>query len=246
MTLALIVLTARQLAERRRALFLILLALIPIAVALLYRFGSDHTDPAPVEFAPDMLDALVLAVVLPLIALVFGTAALGAEIEDGTAVYLLTKPITRWRILIIKIGVSTGMTLALILPSTVIAALITMGGDDPYGITAGFVVAVAVGATAYSALFVALSVRTSRALLIGLVYVFIWEAIVTNILDGTRWISVREYMLGLADLVSGAPPSTLAAELDGASAAVAAVVLITLAVLLGTLLIRNFEIGERL
>ena len=32
-----------------------------------------------------MLDALVIATVLPLTALVFGTSALGAEIEDGTA-----------------------------------------------------------------------------------------------------------------------------------------------------------------
>ena len=246
MTRALIVLTARQLAGRRRALFLVVLAFIPIAVALLYRFGSDHADPPPVEFAPDMLDALVLAVVLPLTALVFGTAALGAEIEDGTAVHLLTKPIERWRILIVKIGVAAGATLALTLPSTLIAALITLGGDDPYGLTAGFVLAVAVGATAYAALFVALSVRTSRALLIGLVYVFVWEAIVTSIFDGTRWISIREYMLGLADLVSSAPPSALEAQLGGASAAVAAVVLITVSGLLGTRLLNRFEVGERL
>ena len=246
MTRALIVLTARQLAGRRRALFLVVLACIPIAVALLYRFGSDHADPAPVEFAPDMLDALVLAVVLPLTALVFGTAALGAEIEDGTAIYLLTKPIERRRILIVKIGVATAVTLALTLPSTLIAALIILGGDDPYAISAGFVLAVAVGATAYTALFVALSVRTSRALLIGLVYVFVWEAIVPSIFDGTRWISIRQYMFGLADLVSSAPARALEAELGGASAAVAAVVLVTVAVLLGTRLIRRFEVGERL
>lgn len=246
MTRALIVLTARQLAGRRRALFLVVLAFIPIAVALFYRFGSDHIDPPPLEFAPDMLDALVLAVVLPLTALVFGTAALGAEIEDGTAIYLLTKPIERWRILIVKIGVAAGATLALTLPATLIAALITLGAADPHGITAGFVLAVAVGATAYTALFVALSVRTSRALLIGLVYVFVWEAIVTSIFDGTRWISIRQYMLGLADLVSSAPPSALEAPLGGASAAVAAVALITVAVLLGTRLLRRFEIGERL
>ena len=246
MTRTLIVLTARQLAGRRRAFFLVLLAFIPIAVALLYRLGSDHAEPSPVEFAPDMLDALVLAVVLPLIALVFGTAALGAEIEDGTAIYLLTKPIERWRILIVKIGVAAIATLALVLPSTLIAALITLGGDDPYGLTAGFVLAVAVGTIAYAALFVALSVRTSRALLIGLVYVFIWEAIVPSIFDGTRWISIRQYMLGLADLVSSAPRSALEAELGGASAALAAVALITISVLLGTRLIRRFEVGERL
>ena len=29
---------------------------------------------------------------MPLLALVFGTAALGSELEDGTAVYLMIKP----------------------------------------------------------------------------------------------------------------------------------------------------------
>ena len=246
MTRALIVLTARQLFGRRRALLLAVLAFIPVAVALLYRFGSDHVDPPPVIFAPDMLDGLILAVVLPLIALVFGTAALGAEIEDGTAVHLLTKPIARSRILLVKIGVAAGATMALTLPPTLIAALITLGGDDPYGLTAGFVLAVAVGAIAYAALFVALSVFTSRALLIGLVYVFVWEAIVPSIFDGTRWISVRQYMLGLADFVSSAPRSALDAELGGASAALAVLALVTISVLLGTYLIRRFEIGERL
>ncbi len=246
MTRALIVLTARQLVGRRRALFLAVLALNPIAGALFYRFGSDHVDPPPVVFAPDMLDALILAVVLPLIALVFGTAALGAEIEDGTAVYLLTKPIARSRILAVKIGVAAGATLVLVLPSTLITALITLGGDDPYGLTAGFALAVVVGAVAYAALFVALSVRTSRALLVGLVYVFVWEAIVPSIFDGTRWVSIRQYMLGLADFVSDAPRTALDADLGGGSAAVAVLLLITVSVVLGTRFIRRFEIGERL
>ena len=35
---------------------------------------------------------------MPLVALIFGTAAIGSEIEDGTAVYLIVKPIPRWRI----------------------------------------------------------------------------------------------------------------------------------------------------
>ena len=40
-----------------------------------------------------LLDGLVVTTLLPLAALVYGTAALGAEIEDGTAVYLLSKPV---------------------------------------------------------------------------------------------------------------------------------------------------------
>ena len=49
---------------------------------------------------------------MPLVALIFGTAALGSEIEDGTAVYLLIKPIPRWQIALAKILVAAGLTAA--------------------------------------------------------------------------------------------------------------------------------------
>jgi len=245
MTRTLALLTARQLLGRRRGLLLVLLALIPLLVALIYRLGSDHVDPTPLEFAPDLLSALVLAAVLPLTALIFGTGALGAEIEDGTAVYLLTKPISRRRILLVKIAVASLATIAVVLPATVLTSVTILAGDS-HAITAAFALAVVVGAVVYCSVFVTLSVRTSRALLIGLAYVFVWEATVTSFFEGTRWVSVREYMLGLADLVSTAPRFALDAELGGVAALVAAIVLTTLAVLTGIRLLERFEIGQRL
>ena len=214
-------------------------------VALIYRFGSDHADPPPLEFAPDLLDALVIAAVLPLVALIFGTGALGAEIEDGTAVYLLTKPITRRRILLVKVAVASLATIALVLPATVLTSITILAGDQ-HALTAAFALAVTVGAVVYCSVFVALSVRTSRALLIGLAYVFIWEATVTSFFDGTRWVSVRQYVLGLADLVSSAPRFALEAELGGVAALIAAIVLTALALLAGVRLLERFEIGQRL
>ena len=41
---------------------------------------------------------------MPLVALILGTAAIGSEIDDGTAVYLMIKPIPRWRIALAKIA----------------------------------------------------------------------------------------------------------------------------------------------
>ena len=41
--------------------------------------------------------------------------------------------------------------------------------------------------------------RLFTPILVGLIYVFVWEAIVPTFFDGTRWVSIRQYMLGLAD-----------------------------------------------
>ena len=68
---------------------------------------------------------------MPLLALVFGTAALGSELEDGTAVYLMVKPMPRWRILLAKMVVGAGLTVALVFPATVATSLITDGPERP-------------------------------------------------------------------------------------------------------------------
>ena len=247
MTRTLITITARQLFNRRRVILIGLLALVPLGVAVLYRLANEtHADPPPIEFAPGIIDGLVVTALLPLGALVFGTGALGAEIEDGTAVYLLAQPIARWRILAAKVLVASLATLLLTVPTTLVTALVILGGDDPDAISAGFVVGVGAGAIAYCCVFVALSTVTSRALLIGLGYVFVWEAFVTSIFSGTRWVSVRQYVLGLADGISSAPASAFEAELDGRSAAVACAVLIAVSLALGVYFLERFEIGERL
>ena len=46
-----------------------------------------------------------------------------------------------------------------------------------------------------------LSVVTSRALIAGLIYVFIWEGLVNGLFAGTRLLSVRHYTLGVADSI---------------------------------------------
>jgi ABC-2 type transport system permease protein len=246
MTWTLASITARQLLGRRRGLLLVLLALVPVAIALLYRFAGDAADDVPpVEFASGLIEGVVVALVLPLTALVFGTAALGAEIEDGTAVYLLATPVQRWRIVLVKVAMAAAATIALVTPATLLTALIVLGTEDTHALAVGFALAVTVGAVAYCAVFVALSAFTGRALIVGLGYVFVWETFATNIFSGTRWASIREYTLGVADFISSAPSSAFAADLDGGSALVAATVVIVVAYALGVRFLSRFEIGER-
>ena len=57
---------------------------------------------------------------MPLVALVFGTAALGSELDDGTAVHILTKPIPRWVIIIPKLIVAGALSAAILFASTII------------------------------------------------------------------------------------------------------------------------------
>ena len=66
----------------------------------------------------------------------------------------------------------------------------------------GLVVGALVGSIAYSALFVALSLLTRRPVLLGLIYVLIWEGLLGNFLTGTRVLSIQQYVIAVADRVS--------------------------------------------
>ena len=93
MNLTVFMLTLRQFAGRRRSLLMFGLALIPVIVALVYRLG-EHLDQQDWT-ANVLLDGIVVTSILPLACLILGTSALGSEVEDGTAVYILVKPVRR-------------------------------------------------------------------------------------------------------------------------------------------------------
>jgi ABC-2 type transport system permease protein len=195
---ALAELTLRALAGRRRLLLMILLAALPAIVAIVLRLAGGRGDAA------EVIDALVIRTVLPLVALVIGTAAIGSEIEDGTAVFLLIKPIPRWLTAMVKIVVASILTILLVVPPVLLTGVL-MSGSDPDGLSTTFAYALATmaGAIAYVAGFAALGAITSRALLVGLGYVLLWEGALAGILEGTRYFSVRQATLGLADGLSG-------------------------------------------
>jgi ABC-2 type transport system permease protein len=188
--------TLRALIARRRALLMLLLVAIPVGVGLLARFRGLPSDP--VERTAEVLELLVVRTVLPLVALVFGTSAIGAELEDGTAIHLLTKPVARWQIVAGKLLAAFPVT-ALLVAASVLATGLLIGGERGTApITLAFAMAATIGSLLYVSVFIALSILTSRALIIGLVYMVLWEGLLAGLFEGTRVFSIREYTMSFA------------------------------------------------
>jgi ABC-2 type transport system permease protein len=236
-------LTLRQLVGRGRTLLMGLLAVLPILLAVVFRFGSSDTDPQD-WVARVLLQGLIVTTLLPLASLVYGTAALGAEIEDGTAIYLLAKPIARSRIIIGKLLASWVLTACTVLVSALVAGAIGLGGLSGGGILLGFGVGIVFGSLVYNALFVMLSVRTSRALIAGLVYVFIWEGLINGLFAGTRYLSVRHYTLSVADIFVDLPSQFFDAKLGSGAAIVLMAIVGVGSTWYGIRRLERFEIGE--
>ena len=227
--------TLRALLGRRRTLLMLLLAAMPILVGLIVRANDGN-----VRAIGATLDGFVVRIVLPLIALVFGTAALGSELDDGTGVHILTKPIDRWLIIVTKILVAGTLTAAMVVPATIIGGLL-MGGSNPAttGVTFAYALAVLLGSYVYVAIFLVLSVATSRGLIIGLAYALIWEGLLGGLLPGTQILSVREYLGGIAGALDS---RAVADSAVGAAGFLYAVVALVLAVVFGSVRLARYEV----
>jgi ABC-2 type transport system permease protein len=222
--------TLRGLLSRRRMVLLVLLAALPVLIGLLIRVAGGRPDPDRV------LDTLVVRFVMPLLALIVGTGVLGSEIDDGTAVYLMVKPIARWRIVLSKALVAGGLTAILVVPAVVFTTVLLGGRGDVGTTMVGFAVACLVGGSAYAIAFLALSLFTTRAFLIGLGYVLIWEGVLSGLLEGTKFLSIRQATLGVA--------AALGVDLPGDPLAANVSVLVLAVVLVGGFLIASWRLAR--
>ena len=86
---------------------------------------------------------------------------------------------------------------------------------------------------------------TGHALIVGLIYVYIWEGVVAGLFTGTRLVSVHQYVLGVIAALDPTQPSLLPAHLPlSSSVELGALVAVGAAVVAAWRLTR-FEVSER-
>ncbi|MGH2418756.1 MAG: ABC transporter permease [Candidatus Limnocylindria bacterium] len=229
---ALLGITFRALLSRRRTLLLALVGGLLVLITVVYGLGNPPEAESG-RVMQRLLGDFGLGVLLPLVAVIVGTAAVGSELDDGTIVYLLAKPIERRWIILVKLVVAWLVVVILVAPAIAVSALIGQGDTT---MAVGYAAAATFGALEYTAVFLALSLVTSRALVIGLAYVVVWEGVVAGLFAGTRVLSVRQHAMAVADALGGnAAPS---AQVDPA---VAVPVGLAITLLATVLAIRRLE-----
>jgi ABC-2 type transport system permease protein len=214
-------LTVRATLGRKRALIFAIAPLLMIAVSALLKLEAK----SPV-WPPEFLGVFGYTVVLPLTALIIGTSVLGAEIDDGSIVHLLATPVPRSQVVLSKFAVAAALTVAFGAIPEYLAALIAKGPASSLSI--GLLAGALVAAVIYNAVFVMLSVLTSRAIAAGLLYLLVWEGLLANLVPGVGLLSVGQYSLSVANSI--AHDQQLHAHL-GLGTAVAMGVIVTVAAL---------------
>jgi ABC-2 type transport system permease protein len=190
-------LTYRALLGRRRALILGALPLLLIVISVVVRVLVGADD----QTAADLLGGLALATMVPIIGVIAGTGAIGPEIDDGSVVYLLSKPLKRPKIIYTKLIVAIGVTMAFSAVPTFIAGLILNGNGQQVAVS--YTVAALVASIAYAALFLLLGTVSRHAVVFGLVYALVWEALFGSLVPGARTLSVQQWALAIGHKATG-------------------------------------------
>ena len=196
-------LTVRSLLGRRRLLLLLMLPAVLLTLCTAARMiaGPD------LEITVAVLSAFALGTVVPLIGLIAGAGSIGPEIDDGSIVYLMSKPLSRHSIVASKLAIAVAVVTVVAAVPTLLSGLVMSGTKE--GLAVGYAIGAAAAGFAYCALFVLLAILTRNAVVVGLIYVLIWESLVGNFVPGAQVLSIQQWGLALTEKFVGSSAGEL-------------------------------------
>jgi len=187
-----------RLARSKRAVLCAVVSAIPPVFAWLV-WNLDETAPTA-----DMLSAIAwwmhLQVIVPLVALIAGSAVVNEEVENRTITFLFTRPmaraalfIGRWlaTLVLVSILLVGGAQLVILGAEIRLAA---DGAEIAAGIPARYLWATFMGGATYSILFAMLGIFLRHPMIVGLGYVFAFEALIANLPGESQSLSVQFYL----------------------------------------------------
>ncbi|GAA5070960.1 ABC-2 type transport system permease protein [Thermocatellispora tengchongensis] len=186
----------RAVIGRRRIWLLVLLPAALLGLAVLLRLVGSADERSAVV----LMQTFAIGTMLPLVGLIVGTGVIGPEVDDGTIVHLLAKPISRPVIAQTKFLVAASLLAAFAAVPTFLASYLLVGTES--GVATGFGLGALAGGIAYAAVFLLLGVLTKHAVAVGIVYALVWEGLVGSLVPGARQFSIQQWAKSIADQIS--------------------------------------------
>ncbi len=189
-----------------RTLVMLAVVSVPVLLAALYqtllRFGFEMTIAGSAFFSV-ITATLGFQFVSPMLALFYASGVVSDDVESGTINYFSTRPRRRSELMAGKMLGSLLCQLTLFLPALVLSFYVCLahtgwaevGGRFPT--LARDIGAAVAGAVAYNGLFALLGAALRRPLLIGLFFVFGWQAAATYVPGVVRQLTVAHYLQSL-------------------------------------------------
>jgi ABC-2 type transport system permease protein len=179
-----------------RTLGLVAFALVPGLLVL--SLTTAHASPASMENAAQvLLGLLTLPIVVMVVVLVIAVAQFRNEIDSETLVYLTDRSVSRSTLVVGKYLGAWAASLTLVVP----AALLPLGiagatgaALNPTVVPLVIVAATVLASAVYVGFFLFLGLVSRSALMIGLVFGFIWEELLLLLPGSVPRLTVSYYV----------------------------------------------------
>lgn len=186
-------LTIRQLSGWRRLAIMAVLAALPVIFTLLL-LAESRADSVR-GFEAMVLGGMLAGSIIPLVVLATAAAAFGHEVEDRTLANLTISPVPRWQIALPKLLGTIAVAGPFIVASALVTAHLAFLGDAMA--TAAVTVGALAGVAMYAGVFVYLGLVSPQAIGLGLLYIVLWEGLLSGFVAGVRLLSIRFYSMAL-------------------------------------------------
>lgn len=235
-------LSVRQFRHGKSTLIVGLFALIPILFGVINALSSGQA--AGSDFIAQRFLDVVLPTVIPLATLILATTVLGSEISDRTLPYLTLKPVQRGRIILAKYASTVFVAAVAFAIGLGITWLIasTSGSHSPSGSLGALYAGAIASIAAYGALFLLVSLLINRALIAGVIYILLWETILSRFISGVKLLSLRHFSQSIFVRVADDPAIKLARALQLSSAIVAILVIVAVSLILATVRLQRMNL----
>jgi ABC-2 type transport system permease protein len=201
---ALFKVTFRQMFWSRRTALILLGCLLPIVIAIAFRFVARSGGMVN-RFIPQ-ITLILYGLLVNLCSILYGTAVISDEIDSKGLMYLQMRPLRKSLILLSKFAAYILGTVALIGISHLILTGIMVthpklekGFLFQFGMSLNYTAVMALALLVYGALAAALASRFKNPVLWGLLFVMGWENITASpvIATGIKRLSVSHYLFAI-------------------------------------------------
>lgn len=147
-----------------------------------------------------LLSSSLVFRLLPLVSAIFSTQVLSAEVEQKTIVYLLTRPVPRAHLILMRTAASiVAVALITFIAAVFVSASVYGAGalNNPY--LWRDVKGILVGAAAYGSLFVFISLLVNRAMIVCILIAFVWETAVAQLPGSMYYMSINSYLTAISE-----------------------------------------------
>ena len=170
-------------------------ALICFVIAFIW--DQLQTDATPKQTYTSVSSIFVFHI-LALASAIYTTAIISQEVEQKTIVYLLTRPVPRWKLLVYRYLASVIVVSIIGVVSAILSSIGAYHGFGSNPFLLKDCIALIVGSFAYGALFLLVSVFLNRSMIYCLLFAFGWETLIPNMPGQMYILSINSYIQGIA------------------------------------------------